>query len=237
MALSLDRQNQYRAQFARLTPGWRPASLVYEALVREAALHGTRVLDLGCGRGGVLEQLGAAARSPVGLDPDLDSLREHRLPTLPRAEAFADAIPLRDACCDVVVCSWVVEHLDDPARVFAEIRRVLAPGGQAIFLTPNRASLVVMLNRLLRPAQKWLVKRLYARDETDTFPIRYRANTPAQVAALARQAGLHLQALHQIPDPTYLAFTPWLFRLSIAITKLTPPVHLIGVLQREAIQS
>jgi len=230
MTLSLDRQNMYRAQYRARRPNWRPATEVYESLIRQRLRPGMRVVDLGCGRGGVLEQLGDVVMHPVGLDPDLLSLREHRLSQLPRAVALADAIPIRDGCADIVVCSWVLEHLAEPGKAFAEIRRVLAPGGCFIFLTPNANSLIALVSRLLRPLQQTLVPRLYGRAGADTFPVRYRANTPSRIAAWAAGAGLYPELIQLVEDPTYLAFHPLLFRLSIALARVTPPVHLLGVL-------
>ena|SRR5579871_5018802 len=230
MTLSLDRQNAYRARYRALQQGWQPATEIYESLIRQRLQPPSRVLDLGCGRGGVLEQLGEAVTFPVGFDPDLQSLREHRLRGLPRACALADSLPLRESSVDMVVCSWVLEHLPAPAKVFAEVRRVLRPGGAFIFLTPNANSLVVLLNRVLRPLQHTLVPRLYGRAEADTFPVMYRANTPTQIMALAHNAGLRCDLIRLIEDPSYLAFNPLLFRVSLILARVTPPVHLAGVL-------
>ncbi len=124
MTLSLDRQNTYRERYRHATIGWRPATEIYEALIRAAIEPGMRVLDVGGGRGGVLEQLGAAVTYPLGFDPDASSLAEHRLVGLPRAAALADALPLRDATIDCIVCSWVLEHVAQPDRVLARLRAV-----------------------------------------------------------------------------------------------------------------
>ncbi|NLX10451.1 MAG: class I SAM-dependent methyltransferase [Chloroflexi bacterium] len=236
MSLSLDRQNAYRARYAARHPGWRPATEVYEALIRARLRPGQRVLDLGCGRGGVLEQLGAAVDRPLGLDPDFRSLAEHRLPDLPRAVAAADALPLPPASVDLVLASWVLEHLPDPARSFREIARVLRPGGAFLFLTPGARSPAALLNRALHPLQSRLVPLLYGRDESDAFPVVYRANAPRTLEALGRACGLQLETLRHIEDPTYFAFHPLLYRLNAALARSLPrsmAEHLVGMYVRQ----
>lgn len=53
-----------------------------------------------------------------------------------------DAIPLDDGQIDMVVFTEVLEHLNaGPGRVFAEIKRVLSPGGILVFSLPNTAML------------------------------------------------------------------------------------------------
>src|SRR5579864_3666562 len=120
MTLTLERQNRYRERYQRERTGWRPATEIYEQLIRARLRPGLRVLDLGCGRGGVLEQLGAAVDQPFGIDPDACSLVEHRLPRLSRVAALADTLPFSSEAFDGVVCSWVLEHVANPPGVFAE---------------------------------------------------------------------------------------------------------------------
>jgi ubiquinone/menaquinone biosynthesis C-methylase UbiE len=231
MPLSLDQQDAYRQRYARMQPGWQSATVQYEALIRRLLQPGQRVLDLGCGRGGALEQLGPAVAHPFGLDPDHISLVEHRLPDLPRVTARADAIPLADSSIDLVLCSWVLEHLPHPARTFADVARVLRPGGAFVFLAPGARSPAALLNRALHPLQNWLVPLLYGRAEKDAFPVVYRANSQPRIDQLAAQAGLEPYAFRYIEDPTYFAFHPLLFRLNAALVRLLPSnmaEHIIG---------
>jgi ubiquinone/menaquinone biosynthesis C-methylase UbiE len=231
MPLSLERQNTYRARYAAQHPGWQPATHVYEALIRARIKPDVRVLDLGCGRGGVLEQLGPAVDHPLGLDPDHRSLIEHRLPDLPRGVATADALPLPAASVDLVLSSWVLEHLPDPAQTFGEVARVLRPGGAFVFLAPCANSPAALLNRALRPLQSRLVPLLYGRAETDAFPVVYRANTRCQIDRLARAAGLRIEEFRQVEDPTYFAFFPLMFRLNVMLVRLLPRAmseHIVG---------
>lgn len=233
--LPLDRQESYRRRYAAMYPGWQPASQVYQDVVAAHLTPAARVLDLGCGRGGVMERLHPRAGFVAGLDPDAASLREHRAPALALTCGLAEALPYADGSFDLVCCSWVLEHLPDPARALAEIARVLAPGGHFIFLTPNARHPLLILNRVLRPVQRRLVSRLYGRAEADTFPPFYRANTPTRIERLARDAGLAQVALHSIGDPTYLAFGEPLFRLACLLERFMPPalrVHLVGEYRR-----
>ena len=46
-----------------------------------------------------------------------------------------EAIDLPDASFDRILCNHVVEHVDD-AKAFAELFRILHPGGVALFTTP-----------------------------------------------------------------------------------------------------
>lgn len=46
-------------------------------------------------------------------------------------------LPIPDASIDVVVCAQVYEHVPDAQQLFAEIYRVLKPGGAVVFSGPN----------------------------------------------------------------------------------------------------
>ena len=236
MPLTLDQQNTYRKRYAQKHSNWQPATVVYEQTIRAQWKAGQTLLDLGCGRGGVLEQVTDLEGQRIGVDPDWASLVEHRLPTLPRAAANADQLPFVDSSFRMVIAAWVLEHLPQPEHTFAEISRVLQPGGVCIVMTPNRSSPIAWLNRTLKPLQQTLVPLLYGRAEADTFPVVYRANTPKDLEAVAQKTGLTLETCHLIPDPTYLAFNEPLYRVSAALTDLLPPkyaVHLVAVLRKK----
>jgi SAM-dependent methyltransferase len=58
--------------------------------------------------------------------------------SMPEADLQADLeqLPLDDAAFDLILCSHVLEHLDDDQRAMRELWRVLAPGGRALLLVP-----------------------------------------------------------------------------------------------------
>jgi SAM-dependent methyltransferase len=106
-------------------------------------LRAERFLEVGCGTGAKLAVYAevTGARVVAGCDVDLASLRfgiEHGVlghggnPSLVHAPPYV--LPFRDGVFDLVLCEEVLEHVPEPERLLAEIRRVLAPGGRALFL-------------------------------------------------------------------------------------------------------
>src|SRR6266568_9287951 len=178
--LPLDVQNAYRERYRASQPGWRASGEQFEDLVRSRVTPESRVLDLGCGRGGVVELFWREVRLAAGLDPDAPSLTEHRSQGMPVVRGVGECLPFVDESFDFIACIWVLEHMRDPADAFREVRRVLRPKGHFVFLTPNMRNPLMFANRIgkaLPGLQRWLVPRVYGRDAADTFPVQYRANT------------------------------------------------------------
>ena len=236
--LPLTVQNAYRERYRALRPGWRSSGEQLEAMVRSHIGPESSVLDLGCGRGGVVELFWREVRLAAGLDPDAPSLTEHRAPGMPVIRGIGETIPFAGESFDLVVCVWVLEHLRDPSSTLREVRRVLKPGGHFVFLTPNIRNPLMLMNRIgkaLPLLQRRLVPRFYGRVEADTFPVQYRANTVSAVRSLARRSGLEIQELRVVSDPTYLALNGFMFRASAMAERLMPKswgVHLLGDLVR-----
>jgi SAM-dependent methyltransferase len=236
--LPLAVQNAYRDRYRTIRPDWRSSGEVFDAMVAAHVTPDSRVLDLGCGRGGVVERFWREVRLAVGIDSDAPSLTEHRTAGMPVIQALGETLPFADEAFDLVVCVWVLEHLADPAAALSEVRRVLRPGGHFVFLTPNLRNPVMWLNRLgqaLPAVQRNLVAKVYGRAETDTFLVRYRANTRGALRGHARAAGLVVEELRVVPDPTYLALNGFLFRMSVLSERLMPRtwgVHLVGDLAK-----
>ena len=96
------------------------------------------VLDLACGYGEFINEVTAARKIAVDLNPDsprflAPDVEYHAAPA-------TDLGVLPDASVDVVFTSNFLEHLRDKAecdKVFAEVRRVLRPGGRFIIMGPN----------------------------------------------------------------------------------------------------
>jgi SAM-dependent methyltransferase len=112
-------------------PTWQRHAAAYAASDR--LLPAGRVLDLGCGIGHSYELL--APRETLGVDIDPEALRGQGRPT---CVADMRRLPFPDGSFEAVVSVHSLEHVPDPERALAEVSRVLARAGTAVFVTPNR---------------------------------------------------------------------------------------------------
>ncbi len=158
-------RQEYAARHAdaRLTSRYRytqPGHLLLlqgreRAILRLLVRHGladrlgqARILDVGCGSGGLLLDMlryGARADALAGIDllPDAIEQAGSRLPLADLRCGDATALPYRDASFDLVAQMTVISTILDPAaraRVAGEMRRVLRPDGLILWYDLRRNS-------------------------------------------------------------------------------------------------
>jgi SAM-dependent methyltransferase len=111
----------------------------YGWLQRAVAGQG-KVLDLACGSA-PLAGTGGLKRW-VGLDRSAAELaRAAQLGRAPLVRGDATALPFPDEAFSAVACSMALMLVQPTSAVLAEMRRALAPGGQAVFLLPGSVPL------------------------------------------------------------------------------------------------
>lgn len=99
-----------------------------------------RVLEIGIGSGLNLPLYAGNTKHVIGLDPSPRLLqmagraRSKALRPVELMEGSAEAIPLEDKSIDTVVTTWTLCSIPDAAGALAEMRRVLRPGGQLLFV-------------------------------------------------------------------------------------------------------
>ena len=128
-----------RVMTFRLDVRWRRRTI--EALALPA---GSRVLDLASGTGDLCVDLAAAGLQPISIDLSLGMLRADRSGA-PRVQADVLRLPVADGTVDGVTCGFALRNLVELPAFFAELARVVRPGGRIALLDVG-----VPRNRLVR---------------------------------------------------------------------------------------
>lgn len=139
------------------------------------------ILETGCGPGIMAAALAPLCRHVVAVDYAPLALkmarRDHSLPNVTFVCADLANLPYPDVAFDKIVFSEVVEHLEEPVPVLAEVFRVLVPGGLlAVTTWPSLACLSWRLN--------------YARGQGSRQD--FNPQTPGSLRRLLRQAGFEI---------------------------------------------
>jgi ubiquinone/menaquinone biosynthesis C-methylase UbiE len=119
--------------------------MLYEP--RERALAGARgrILEIGFGTGRNLTHYPPTVKRIEAIDPDLD-LDRLSLPRIAHASIGVDFhhlnaehLPFEDARFDTVVSTFTLCSIPDVLHALGEVRRILKPGGQFLFLEHGRS--------------------------------------------------------------------------------------------------
>lgn len=115
---------RYEQWFVDHAAAYRAELAALRALLPEPGF----ALEVGVGTGRFAAPLGV----PIGVDPSVRMLAEARRRGIRVACGIAEALPFREAAFAHVLIVTTICFVDDPARMLAEVRRVLRPGGAVV---------------------------------------------------------------------------------------------------------
>lgn len=200
-----------------------PPRLAYVA--ERVALHGARVLDVGCGGGLLSEALAQAGAQVTAIDlaPDLVKIaRLHGLESGVKVDYRVQAVEAlaaeRPGAFDAVTCMEMLEHVPDPGAIVASCAALLKPGGRMFVSTLNRTPAAFALA---------IVGAEYIARLLPKGTHQYRDFIkPSELAAWLREAGLELE------DVSGLMYEPW--RNAARLTSRTEVNYLACAVKPEA---
>jgi SAM-dependent methyltransferase len=205
--------------YDRLRPADENWWELVDVLVDEGDLRGRRVLDVGCGTGRLALALVERGAKVWGVDSSPEMLAQARAASGRRVGlklGRAESLPFKDRWFERAVLRLVV-HLVDRPRAFAEVLRVLAPGGRAVVatFTPGHFEWfwltrvfpeVAELDRVRFPTPPALVEELTGAGFASA---RVRAvlqrGTLTREEALERIRGRYISTLRLLDDETLTA--------------------------------
>jgi len=176
------------------------------------------VLDGGCGYNAeTLQHLKGRQLIGIGMEQKFETPPEIHI-----VRGNLERIPLRSGSIDVATLRMVCEHLEHPKTVFAEVRRVIQDDGKIIFITPSRWYYPSVISSLIPfKFHRAFSELAFGKGAYENFPTFYRMNSLGAFRRVAAWAGLYIERIAPVRDyPSYLMFSPLLFRAGILFEKL-----------------
>ena len=163
------------------------------------------VVDVGCGPGVMVDAVLDRGGTFCGIDLSEEMVSEGALKFGDRggvdfAVGDIEHLDLSAESCDQVICMGVIEYLTEPTRAFAEIARILRPGGITVVTVPKRRHVDLVTIGALAPVRA--LARRAGKAGSDSLP-RLRMQ-PGELDAAAASAGLQLAGgsqYHYTPLP------------------------------------
>jgi SAM-dependent methyltransferase len=204
---------------------------VYEDYVQGRLAESSTLLDAGCGRDApILKKFIGKAQSLIGVD--LED-KGNVPPDILYLQGDISCINVGGSTIDLVMSRAVLEHIEDPVKVFKEINRILKPGGGFIFLAPNLWDYSALFSRLIpNKYHQSVVHKMEGRARKDVFPAYYKANTSSAINKLCAKTNFILTNFRYIGQyPAYFMFNPYLFLIATGYEKLISRYHCLRFLR------
>lgn len=171
---------------------------------------GARWLDAGCGSGVLARQLAARGARVVAVDasPAMIAQGKGAQPTDSLIDfelvQTIESLPFPDGAMNGILCSSVLEYVDEPRAALQEFSRVLVPGGVAVITVPNRWSLIRSGQAIARGFGKLLGRSWFS--YLDVSKQSFAAN---EIAKLLSDSGFVVEAI--------AGFSPYIPRVLVPL--------------------
>jgi SAM-dependent methyltransferase len=225
--LALKHQDPLRegwAVRARYRHGYLLPDDVYTAVVERHVTPGTRWVDVGGGRNvfpfhrALAKVLAERCQLLVGVDPS-DNLQAN--PYVHEKAQCTIEEYRTDHVFDLATLRMVAEHIPDPPKAIAALRRLLRPGGRVILYTVNRWSPVTILSGLTPFGLHHRLKEVFwGGDERDTFQTFYHMNTRKRLKDLFEEGGFEERLFAHLDDCGTFGQIPGLYHAELLACRL-----------------
>lgn len=234
-------QVEYQDLYKQINKNWNDSVSIYKSLVTQNINSETVIMEAGCGFSNMYREEYKRAKKIIGVDISEDYLKMNDIIQEKIVSDLSDIPQVPDSSVDLIISSWVLEHLENPEAVFSEFSRVLRKGGKVIFITPNALNYVVAINKII---PHWfrvkVATKLGGKLTVEPMKTFYRANTVGKLNRLMKQNGLSAEKLVLNGDPTYIAINKFFFYIGVFLEKIMNigplknlKVHIVGIISKD----
>lgn len=188
---------------------WEHRLALIDAMIAPYRRDGCVLLDVGCGTARNAQRFARGVSRYIGLNVDEDELRIARQNNPGEKFQFhlgnamnMSSIP--DQSVDIMLLIFVMEHIETPERLFAEIRRTLKPKGGVLLVAPNILTAAALAIRILPPPARRALKRILSgKEEVADYPTFYRCNSVTALDRIGARFGLERDRLEMVSGIGY----------------------------------
>jgi 2-polyprenyl-3-methyl-5-hydroxy-6-metoxy-1,4-benzoquinol methylase len=196
----------------------------YEALLKRLVTPELTWLDVGCGQAPfpnnieLSAELSSRCKRLVGIDPDAAVYENPFV-----HERYQFTLEQYSPTCsfDLVTARMVVEHVTDPNRFVAALRRVTAAGSVVVIFTVNWWSISTVAAGISPfSVHHWVKRVLWGTDRQETFPTVYGLNQRRILSRTMAKAGFNERLCVALPDASLCWRVPLLRDVELGSFKL-----------------
>ena len=160
--------------------------------------HFGKILDVGCGPGVYADELSARCDELYGIDISDNMIEMAKAKHLSNAQFSVgkiESLQYKNSYFDAVICTGVLEYLDDVEKGIQEVARVTKNDGVAIFTAPSASSILNKLDYCMRSVLKALraVIRIDTSKSFMDYDFQHKLLSKKQIACLLQKHGFEIE--------------------------------------------
>lgn len=150
--------------------GFRRRITFFESLLKKFAQPDDLWLDAGCGSGRLSRLIGLLGAHVFAVDGSPRMIENAKKESIDLCESgrityklvgTIEILDFESCSFDKILCSSVIEYVENPEKAIGELFRVIRPDGILIVSVPNRLSLIRLAQQLIRNVSQIFGKNYY----------------------------------------------------------------------------
>jgi len=127
-------QDEYRQLYKRINRNWNDSVSLYKELVQKSINKNSVIVDAGCGFSDMFQKEYKQAKKVIGIDISEEFIKNNKHLDEKIVSSLSSIPQIKDNSIDLIVSSWVFEHLEYPEKVFSEFQEFLSKVDRLYFL-------------------------------------------------------------------------------------------------------